>query len=93
MESHIESCLVSVRNWAREKIEAGREPPWAWYQYMKLVDAVDSIRRGRANVTRIGADSPQPARPAPQHPEKTGRTADKDSERFPDEDQDPPLPM
>lgn len=38
--------LDDVREWAQEKIQGGQEPPWAWYQYMKLVEAVDAILKG-----------------------------------------------
>jgi hypothetical protein len=35
--------LQRLRNWAEAKIAAGQEPPWAWYQFMKLREAVDAI--------------------------------------------------
>ena len=30
--------LESIRAWAKAKIADGTEPPWAWYQYMKLIE-------------------------------------------------------
>src|SRR5580704_4588576 len=30
--------LERIRDWAKTKIQGGSEPPWAWYQYMKLVE-------------------------------------------------------
>ena len=42
--------LEAVRDWAKEKIESGKEPPWAWFQYMKLVETLDTILCGRASV-------------------------------------------
>lgn len=45
--------LEAVRDWAKAKIAAGQEPPWAWYQYMKLIEAVDAVLEGqRCVVTR-----------------------------------------
>jgi len=38
--------LQDVRQWAKEKIDGGQEPPWSWYQYMKLVETIDAILRG-----------------------------------------------
>lgn len=38
--------LMRIREWAHDKIDAGSEPPWAWYQYMKLVETVDTILEG-----------------------------------------------
>lgn len=43
--------LKAVRNWAKEKIASGSEPPWAWYQYMKLIETLDAILGGQACVT------------------------------------------
>ena len=49
--------LNRVREWAQEKISAGSEPPWAWYQYMKLIETVDAINDGTAATTT--ENSPQ----------------------------------
>jgi hypothetical protein len=43
--------LRRVREWAREKIQGGSEPPWAWYQYMKLTETVDAILDGMSATT------------------------------------------
>ena len=43
--------LQKVRDWAANKIATGQEPPWAWYQYMKLCEAVDTILLGMESVT------------------------------------------
>jgi hypothetical protein len=54
--------LSKVREWARGKLAAGQEPPWAWYQYMKLVEAVDAILAGR-QATRESSQQSE-SRPA-----------------------------
>jgi hypothetical protein len=56
--------LQKVRDWANEKIATGDEPPWAWFQYMKLRETVDQIIAGidatrQEGLQRCGA-----------HPEK-----------------------
>jgi tetrahydrodipicolinate N-succinyltransferase len=38
--------LQEIRQWAKDKIASGQEPPWAWYQYMKLIETVDAILAG-----------------------------------------------
>jgi hypothetical protein len=43
--------LKRVQEWAKEKIQGGDEPPWAWYQYMKLVETVDAILDGATATT------------------------------------------
>lgn len=43
--------LQKVREWAHEKIAAGEEPPWAWYQFMKLRETLDAIISGMDCVT------------------------------------------
>lgn len=42
--------LIEVRDWANAKIASGQEPPWAWFQYMKLVETVDAILEGMAST-------------------------------------------
>lgn len=49
--------LNRVREWAQEKIDAGSEPPWAWYQYMKLIETVRTILDGMDATTT--ENSPQ----------------------------------
>jgi hypothetical protein len=45
--------LERIREWANAKIQGGNEPPWAWYQYMKLRETVDAILDGMdATVTQ-----------------------------------------
>lgn len=51
--------LLQVRAWADEKIATGTEPPWAWYQYMKLRETMDAILAGMdATATQQMASSP-----------------------------------
>ena len=57
--------LVKVRNWAKAKLAARSEPPWAWYQYMKLCEVVEAILAGM--VVTIPADSPQSDQPPEKH--------------------------
>ena len=33
--------LKELKEWAWAKIDRGHEPPWAWYQYMKLIEVAD----------------------------------------------------
>jgi hypothetical protein len=35
--------MRNLRDWADRKIQGGEEPPWAWYQYMKLIETIDAI--------------------------------------------------
>lgn len=77
--------LQRVREWANEKVVAGHEPPWAWYQYMKLVEACDAILSGIAATSQEGLLLPEghpgkhlrlvgdsdPQDTAPRHPEST----------------------
>ncbi len=38
--------LQKIRGWANDKLAAGEEPPWAWFQYMKLRETLDQILAG-----------------------------------------------
>ena len=56
--------LEQVREWAIEQLAAGTEPPWSWYQYMKLREAseIHPRRDGRGaacgRLTGIGTTPP-----------------------------------
>lgn len=50
--------LTEVRAWAQAKIASNAEPPWAWFQYMKLVENADTILSGMSATTT--ESSPQP---------------------------------
>jgi len=42
--------LARMRNWAQSKIDTNQEPPWAWYQYMKLIETLDAILASKRSV-------------------------------------------
>ncbi len=43
--------LKKIREWADSKISSESEPPWAWYQYMKLRETLDAILGGMEAVS------------------------------------------
>ena len=43
--------LEKILDWANAKIACGQEPPWAWYQYMKLRETLEAILAGMSSVT------------------------------------------
>jgi hypothetical protein len=61
--------LQSLRNWADDKVTASQEPPWTWYQYMKLREALDAIIGGM-ECTAIQMESSPPVR---EHPDSGPR--------------------
>ena len=74
MERRIDRCLALCRDWAEDRVASGNEPPWAWYQYMKLIETVTAIQSGRASVS---AGSPRTAdSPDAQSPRKRDAVAD-----------------
>lgn len=60
----MKSELERVREWARDKLQGDSEPPWAWYQYMKLVEAVTAILDG---MDATKENLPQPELPQDKH--------------------------
>lgn len=38
--------LQEVLSWAKSKAHGGSEPPWAWFQYMKLIETLESVIKG-----------------------------------------------
>ena len=61
--------LEKARAWADEKLSLGQEPPWAWYQYMKLRETLDAILAGQAATAVFNPteSSPQLAEPPARH--------------------------
>jgi hypothetical protein len=57
-DKKIRADLERIHEWAGDKIGAGNEPPWAWYQYMKLRETIDAILDGMSVVSPT-AGSPQ----------------------------------
>ena len=57
--------LERIRDWAKGKLQSGSEPPWAWYQYMKLVETADAILAGMAATS--------PMESSQQSAERSGR--------------------
>ena len=55
--------LEAVRQWAQEKIQTGQEPPWAWYQLMKLTEACDAVLAGMAAVSSTESSQQSESQP------------------------------
>ena len=94
MERRIDRCLELCRHWAEGRVAAGNEPPWAWYQYMKLIETVSAIQTSRAAVSPVGTRAAR-GRAAPAAP-KADPVADIGAQRGRtrrDDDEEPPLPM
>jgi hypothetical protein len=79
MERRIDRCLALCRDWAEDRVASGNEPPWAWYQYMELIETVTAVR------------APSPG----SHPNRDAVTDidERRRQRDDDDDEDPSLPM
>jgi hypothetical protein len=93
MRRDIEKCLMTVRHWAGEKVRNGKEPPWAWYQYMKLVEAVDLIQHGQGRVRPVTGRSLESVGPPTHDPKELALKAESGSAPGRDDEEGPPLPM
>lgn len=61
--SQFREKLDAVRQYAKQKIAQGDEPPWAWFQYMKLIEIVDTILDATATVIPTGSSQQLDQRP------------------------------
>ena len=73
MERRIDRCLALCRDWAEDRVASGSEPPWAWYQYMKLIETVAAIQTSRAAVSARDPHAADPQRVQAPAPEAPGR--------------------
>jgi hypothetical protein len=69
--------LERVLDWANKKIAAGEEPPWSWYQYMKLRETLEAILTGMAATTT--ESSPQSDEHLETHLRLVGSTDPQDN--------------
>src|SRR5690242_19099275 len=97
MERRIDKCLELCRNWPEGRVATGNEPPWAWYQYMKLIETVSAIQTSRASATTsAGGALAIPAPSVSSRPKKDPVAdigAQRRRRRRDDDDGPPPLPM
>src|SRR5262245_8997113 len=98
MERRIDRCLELCRHWAEGRVATGNEPPWAWYQYMKLIETVSAIQTSRAAVPTSETKPATRERPAPSRPKRDpiadiGAQRRRRSRDDDDDDGTPPLPM
>lgn len=69
--------LNDVRRWAKAKVDSGLEPPWAWYQYMKLIETADAILTSAEAVTTENCTQSAPQSDA--HLRLVDSTSEQDS--------------
>ena len=50
--------LDLARLWSREKIRQGSEPPWSWYQHMKLIEAIDALLEQMEETSPSASERP-----------------------------------
>lgn len=48
---NIDNDLKKVLSWTKEKLQGEEHPPWAWYNYMKLQEALNGVIKGRSSQT------------------------------------------
>ncbi len=82
--------LERVREWAQDKLQGGSEPPWAWYQYMKLVETVTAILDG---MDATKEHSPQSEPPPDTHLRLVDSTTQPDTAPPRPDQPKPRLPM
>lgn len=86
--------IEQVRAWAHEKIATGEEPPWAWYQYMKLRETLDAILAGMdATITQQTESSPREAPRREKHLRLVEATCPPDTAQRRQSDEPVTLPM
>ena len=85
--------LQRVRDWAHAKIAAGEEPPWAWYQYMKLRETLDAILGGMDAVKPQTESSPREAQHPGKHLRLVGANYPQDTAQSHQSDEPVLLPM
>jgi len=80
-----ERLLKATQEWAQARMAGGQEPPWSWYQLMKLNEALDEILAS-INATSPTGHSQQSGRRPETHLRLVADTDLRDiAQRHPDE--------
>lgn len=56
------SDLEAMREWAAQRLSAGQEPPWNWYQLMKLREALAALIEAEGQTMQPTGPTPLPER-------------------------------
>jgi hypothetical protein len=83
--------LQEVRAWADGKLATGQEPPWAWYQYIKLRETLDAILAGQDAATT--ESSPQSEQRPERHLRVVASTCPQDASQHRPADPTVQMPM
>jgi hypothetical protein len=86
------SQLKRLRDWAREGIRSEGTPPWAWYQYVKLMETIDALVAGAEAPSQTASLLPEGAR-SETHLRLVGASDLLDSALRHQPDSSVPLPM
>lgn len=81
-----ETAMLEVREWAKERLRSGTEPPWTHYRFMQLLDALVALEHGPEGVTPTG-HSLQSEAPSGERPQQEGNIYRLDNARHHDGDQ------
>lgn len=87
-----EWAFRAAREWAKERLSAGEEPPWSYYRLMQLIDAIDSINEGLA-ATKTKANLLRSDRPEDSVSQQEGNIYQLDNAQPHSDEISVPLPM
>ncbi len=85
-------CLHETRAWAEQRLAGESEPPWAWYQLMKLIEALDAIEKAVASTSTMES-LPQPGLHSGERLRLVDSTYQPDNAQHHRVDLQPQMPM
>lgn len=50
IDKKLEVHFDAVDLWAKGMLQAGQEPPWVWYELMKLREALEALRTNSMKI-------------------------------------------
>lgn len=83
--------LGTVKDWAKERLRTGAEPPWTYYRLMQLIEAVDLLSAGDDAVSPT-ENLPQLELQQDEIPPQEGNICRLDTARSRRDQQSVPLP-
>lgn len=84
--------LALVLDWTKQQLRDDSNPPWAWYQYMKLQETIEVIMGGAESTTPMES-SRQSARHSGKHLQLLDPTCQQDISQHRPSDGTVQMPM
>ena len=84
--------LIDARAWAKERLRKP-EPPWSFYRFMQIIDAVDAIEKGMESTVTTARELEPTEHSSDGVPQRGAKVFQLETSPRPSDKIEVPLPM